>query len=436
VNCYNLHNLAEFTLTRSTGLRLFAFAACYFAQGVPIGLFIIALPAWLAEQGANAADIASLVAITGLPWAFKLIAGPFMDRFTFPAMGRRRPWLMGAQLGLTLSLLGLLAVTDPLAQLWLIVSVGFVSSVFGALQDVAVDGMAIDVLPEGERGRANAFMAAGQVAGYSAFAAINGYLLTHHGLALAAVSSTLTVGLVLILVTLLRERPGERMLPWTPGAASSRAGALERSLGQIMRDLLRVVFLPMSLLLVGIEFLSRAAGGVGLTIFPILAVQELGYSTEQYGSWMGIVGGIAAFAGLLFGPFIDRYGAKPLLLAGLGGGAAVHLAFALANAHWQNDAFVLSMLGFGQIFGQIFFVAVIATFMGLCWIKVAATQFAVYMSLANLSRSVGAALFALIAADVSSTQALYIIAGLLLLAALLLLLFDPEQHHRHMRNIK
>ena len=74
--------------------------------------------------------------------------------------------------------------------------------------------------------------------------------------------------------------------------------------------------------------------------------------------------------------------------------------------------------------------------MGLCWIKVAATQFAVYMSLANLSRSVGAALFALIAADVSSTQALYIIAGLLLLAALLLLLFDPEQHHRHMRNIK
>ena len=77
-------------LTNSIWLRMFGLAFLYTAQGVPIGLFTIALPAWLAANGASAAEVASLISITGLPWGFKLISGPFMDRFSFPAMGRRR----------------------------------------------------------------------------------------------------------------------------------------------------------------------------------------------------------------------------------------------------------------------------------------------------------------------------------------------------------
>ena len=221
------------------------------AQGVPIGLFSIALPAWLVQQGADVAEIATLAAITGLPWGFKLVAGPLMDRFTFLPMGRRRPWVLAAQIGLTLSLLSLAFVDDPLGGFWTLVAIGFVINTFAALQDVAVDGMAIDVLPENERGRANAFMAFGQVIGFSGFGALDGALLVSFGLPVVAIVSTLAVGLILLFATLVREREGEKLLPWTAGATYPRQAQPALSIAAIFRDLLRVLLLPMSLLLVG-----------------------------------------------------------------------------------------------------------------------------------------------------------------------------------------
>lgn len=104
-------------LASSRPLRFAAFTALYFAQGVPIGLLTIALPAWLAQRGLGVAEIASYQGIIGLPWGLKLISGPLMDRFSFPAMGRRRPWVLGAQAGLTLAFAGLALVADLLAQL-------------------------------------------------------------------------------------------------------------------------------------------------------------------------------------------------------------------------------------------------------------------------------------------------------------------------------
>ena len=76
-------------------------SSMYFAQGIPYGLMNIAVPAWLASQGVGAGEIASFLAIIILPWAFKLLSGPLMDRYQFLAMGRRRPWVLGAQLGMT-----------------------------------------------------------------------------------------------------------------------------------------------------------------------------------------------------------------------------------------------------------------------------------------------------------------------------------------------
>jgi len=94
------------------------------------------------------------------------------------------------------------------------------------------------------------------------------------------------------------------------------------------------------------------------------------------------------------------------------------------------------MLGVSELCGQVFFVAMIATFMGICWSKVAATQFAVYMSLANLGRSASAGLFAALAASVSSVDALYLMAGLYAGAALLLWFFNPEQHGARMAKLQ
>lgn len=414
--------------TRSTPLRMFGFSFLYLAQGVPIGLISIALPAWFAAHGVDVAQIATLAAITGLPWGFKLIAGPFMDRFSFPPMGRRRPWVMAAQAGLTMSMLSLALVSDPAEQFWSVIVIGFVINSFAAVQDVAVDGMAIDVLPERERGRANAFMAFGQVMGFSAFGALNGYLLVRYGLPMAAIVSTFAVAAVFGFIALTRERPGEKLLPWTPGEATPNEHATGRSFSKIFKDLIRVLLLPMSIILITVEFLGRASAGIAISIYPVLAVQELGYSSEDYAYWMGIMGGLSAVIGLFFGPLIDRFGSPRLLMIGLICGAISVAGFAMAESYWASTSVVLTGLIFIQLSSQLVFVAAIATFMGICWSKVSATQFAVYMSLANLSRSIGAGLFAGIAAEVTSAQALYIMAILLICAAVLLSFFNPAKH--------
>lgn len=423
-------------LSGSTRLRLSTFTLFYLAQGIPIGLFTVALPAWLAAQGASAAQVGGMVAITGLPWAFKLISGPFMDRFSFPAMGRRRPWIMAAQGALALSHLALLFVTDPLAQWQLLVLAGVLINSFAALQDVAVDGMAIDILPLDERGRANALMAFGQVVGYSGFGALGGWLLSSYGLGTTALVSGLLVGGIFAVSTAVRERAGERLLPWSEGVASKVETHTDATFSAIFRNLLRVLLLPMSLLLIGVELLSRMAAGISVGLLPVMAVQDMGYASEEYAYWFGMFSAAAAALGIFFGPLIDRFGARRLLALAMVGAALVSSTFAAATSLWQNTTFVATMLATGLIFLQAFFVSMIALFMGICWSQVAATQFAIYMSLANLSRSAGAAVYAVLAVPLGSSGMLYLMAALFIVAALLLSRFDARSHDERLAELE
>ncbi|GIS69330.1 MAG: hypothetical protein CM1200mP9_01510 [Gammaproteobacteria bacterium] len=62
-------------LTERRWLRFTAFTSYYFAQGVPIGLFSVAIPAALAEQGRTVAEVLWLAGWVNLPWALKLVVG-------------------------------------------------------------------------------------------------------------------------------------------------------------------------------------------------------------------------------------------------------------------------------------------------------------------------------------------------------------------------
>ncbi len=422
-------------LSERRWLRFGAFTACYFAQGVPIGLVTLAIPARLVELGASVADLALFTMVVTLPWALKLIAGPFMDRFTFPTMGFRRPWVLLAQGGLTLSLLGL-AFGDLQGPLIPLAIAGAVVNLFAATQDVAVDGMAIDLLHPDERGRANAFMAFGQVAGSSAYGALCSTLLLHAGLAAAALVCAITVAAIFVLVGLVRERPGERLMPWTPGQATPRAEVAKRRVLPIFRDLTKVLFLPMSLVLVAAEFVNRVRDGIAVAVFPAFAVQELGFTSEQYNYFNGMMGLGAALTGALLGTFMDRYGIKRFLLASLVIAALCHFAMGLLPDSWPNTTAVVTVACIAAASGQLVFVGFIALFMTLCWSRVAATQFAIYMSLANLSRSIGGGIFATVADDLTFAQDFIIMGVLLGGGALMLLLFNQDAHAQRLERIR
>ncbi|NJN51533.1 MAG: AmpG family muropeptide MFS transporter [Gammaproteobacteria bacterium] len=420
-------------LAQSRWLRLTSFTAFYFAQGVPIGLLTIALPAWLSERGMSLGEIAGYQAVVGLPWGFKLIAGPFMDRFSFPAMGRRRPWVMAAQGGLTLALASLAVVSDPLSQLPLVIALAFMVNAFAAVQDVAVDGMAIDVLPESERGRANALMAFGQVAGFSVFTALAGSLLSHYGMATAALCCAATVGSVFILITLVRERPGERLLPWSAGIAAVGGPLVRPTFAGIFKGLAGVLLLPMSIVLTLAEVAVRMRDGISISVQPVTATQVLGYTTVEYANLQGVMGLAVAAIGILVGPLVDRFGIKRLFLIGIGGSALTTFAFALAEPLWSNTTFVVGMAAAVALFSQVAFVCFIAAAMMICWGPVAASQFAIYMSLANLARSAGSAAFAPFADQLEPASQFLLMSALMVVAFALVLLFRPESHKARLR---
>lgn len=419
-------------------VRITTFVSLYFAQGIPIGLLDIAMPAWLSQNGFSNAQVAGFLAVVGLPWAFKLVAGPFMDRFTYPSLGRRRPWVMAAQTGLLLALLLLTIIDDPVAQLTLLTAIGFLVNSFGATQDVAVDGMAIDVVPVHERGRVNAFMAFGQVLGYSAFGALGGVLLAKFGLTVTALACASTVAVILVWITLTREREGDSYLPAflnrasavPTEAASSTRTENSITLPVVFKSLSRVLLLPMSLILFAALLLERIAGGMVLVVTPLFAVQELGYASEDFSQVYGLFGGVAAAIGLLIGPMVDRHGAKNILLVGQLVMATV-LAILSVNPSWWPEHYVaLAALALGVFFSHVIFVGIIALCMNVCWWKVAATQFSVYMAFSNLGRSIGAGLYASIAEQVSYAQVMQLAAIGFVLAAVVILLFSQERQQQ------
>ena len=417
------------TLSEHRWLRFSLFTACYFAQGVPLGLLSRAIPPRLAELGYGVSDVALVGTVVAIPWAIKLVGGPFMDRFKYPPMGFRRPWVLVAQAGLTVSLVALAFV--PLsaeASLLPLMVAGFVVNSFAATQDVAVDGMAIDVLHIDERGRANAFMGFGQSAGIAAFGALCGFLLSQWGLAAGALACAAVLAVIFVFATIVRERNGERLLPWTEGRATERPETAKRSFRAILRDLMRVMFLPMSLLLVFVEFINRVRDGIEVAVFPVFAVEQLGFTTTEYTSFTGIVVLASAVAGALLGFIIDRHGAKRFLLLALAGSAACHLVAGLLPTLWEEPKAILPLAALIYLFSQLIFVAAIALFMNLCWPRIAATQFAIYMSLANLSRTAGSGTMAAVGDHLTFAQDFLIMGALLAAAAGLLLLYDQDSH--------
>lgn len=415
---------AAFFLADSPRVRYATGSIMYFAQGIPAGLMNIALPAWLASEGISAGDIASYLAVIVLPWAFKLLSGPLMDRYEFLPMGRRRPWVLGAQLGLTLALFGLLLVERPSEQLGLLMLLGVVINIFAATQDVAVDGMAIDLTPVNEQGRLNAFMAFGKSIGWASSSAVSGVLIVSLGLGITAMVAAAVSAAVLIGFCLVLERQGERRLPWSLGEAVSEPNEAG-SIAGLFQGLNQVLWTRASVVLMTIMFFDGLVSGYGHALMPIAAINLFGYTTPEWSQQVAVMGLAGAAAALGLGPLIDRFGAKRMLMVTVAL-VALH-AFLLAETQylWQDTVYVNVMLSIWILLGPVTMVCVIALAMAICVSASSATQFAIYMSTANLGSAAGSKLYGTIAEGTSYYEA-YIFLGALTLAAMAVLLF-----HRH-----
>jgi PAT family beta-lactamase induction signal transducer AmpG len=417
-----------FILADSPRIRYAAGTMMYFAQGIPQGLLSITIPAWLASQGVSPADIGSYLAVIVLPWAFKLVTGPLMDRYQFRPMGKRRPWVLAAQFGLSLSLLSLMLIEDPVEQIGLLMMIGVLINSFAATQDVAVDGMSIDLTPVREQGRLNAFMSFGKAVGWGVTAAVSGFLLMTWGMQVTAIVASAVSAIVLLAFVAVLEREGERKLPWSAGKAAlkrQQAG----SFGAVFSGVNKVLWTRTSVVVLLIMFFDGLISGFGHALMPIAAVNLFGYTTQQWSQLVAIMGLIGAVVALSLGPVIDRIGAKRILVLTISLVGLHAVLIAQTQNMWQDTTYIRVMLSFWVLMTPVVMVCIIALAMTICSSGNSATQFAVYMSVANLGYSSGSKIYGMIA-EQSSYVDTYMMLGLLVVVLVVILYFHRHKHDR------
>ncbi len=378
-----------FALSQSRPLRYFTFGYLYLAQGVPAGFALTAIANYLTAEGVSAGSVGTFVAAVGLPWAFQFAWGPFIDRFQNSPMGRRKPWVLAAQLLAWLASLGLLLIDQPFSQLPLLAGAFFVHSLFASLQDASVDALAITIVPETERGRLNAVMRAGFLLGTGLGAALLSWLLGTQGFQAAAMMQSLFLLLTTALTVFIKEKGGDALFPWSarpPGPLPSSTVGIPQLFGQLWQGLLagRSLLLFVPILLV---YLSQS---VFIRAYSVHLIKELHWADMRLSVLSGTFGtGVVLAVVLLGGWLADRMGARRLLWRVMLGNGLYLLALSLLSPWWNQPGVASTGLTLYYLLDPALSVVAMPVLMALCRPQVAGSQFTAYMALVNLSDVAG-----------------------------------------------
>jgi MFS transporter, PAT family, beta-lactamase induction signal transducer AmpG len=121
-----------------------------FSSGLPLYLLINLLPAWLRTEGVDLKTI-GFFALIQLPYTWKFLWSPLLDRYALPLLGRRRGWMLVTQIVLLVSI-PLFGVLHPGADIWAIVALSTTVAFFSASQDIVLDAYRREILPDPELG--------------------------------------------------------------------------------------------------------------------------------------------------------------------------------------------------------------------------------------------------------------------------------------------
>jgi PAT family beta-lactamase induction signal transducer AmpG len=139
-----------------------------FSSGLPFYVLITLLPAWLRSEHVDLKSI-GLFALIQFPFNWKFLWAPLLDRYALPVVGRRRGWMLAAQLVL-FAILPLFGLLDPVRDLWSIAMLALVVAFFSATQDIVLDAFRREILADAELGlgtsiHVNAYRIAGLIPG-------------------------------------------------------------------------------------------------------------------------------------------------------------------------------------------------------------------------------------------------------------------------------
>ncbi len=351
--------------------RLLAIFLLGVSSGIPLLLVGSTLKAWLKEEGVDLSVI-GLSSLVGLPFAFKFLWAPVMDRFTLPILGRRRGWICLCQVVLCLLLFGF-SLFPPQGHLVWFLCLSLVTAFLSASQDIAIDAYRRDVLSDKELGLGASY-------------AINGYrvgLLVAGALALALADHISwhkvyqVMGVTMCLMTLVTFfAPEPQFHATAPGTLKS--AVLDPLLDFFRRNRISEILVFIVIFKIGDSMASDMFNpfflDLGFSKTEIAAIAKAG------AFWATILGGI------LGGVWILRRGILPSLWTF----GILQMVSTLSFTVLARSGHVLAILGavivFENLCSAMATSAYVALLASLCNRKFSATQYAILSSLASVPR--------------------------------------------------
>jgi MFS transporter, PAT family, beta-lactamase induction signal transducer AmpG len=391
--------------------RLAAFGGLYFSEGLPQGFANIALILEFKRRGMDDAAIGVFAGIVSLPWVWKFLIGPLVDNLHIPFFGARKQWIVATQTGMVLSLIASLFNIpffdgNSVVGLQFFTALIFLHNFCSASQDVAIDSLACNTLPDSERGTANGLMfgcaEAGRIVGGYGVIYLNDQIGNF-----ALSCGIVPIGLAMILygvITLIREKSASQArkdgdLP-SPPEGTSGVGALKAQLSDYIITSFKTI-LASNQGRLGLLIAILPAGGVLLgSIVSTTMAPILGMSNKEI-SQLGLVSAVVWFVSCLVGgPLSDKIGRRRAvaifglcsILPGLWIGwqmkqAGFDYSIKTGEGTWARQDNLISfwwigMLGF-QVFNGMAFGSRAAFFMDIVNPKIAGTHFTAFMALSN-----------------------------------------------------
>ncbi|HJS02410.1 MAG TPA: MFS transporter [Variovorax sp.] len=359
-----------------------------FSAGLPLLLVLGTLSFRLREAGIDRTTIGYLSWV-GLAYGFKWVWAPLVDRLPVPPLttllGRRRGWLLLAQLTVMAGLVGM-AFNDPRAGLAPLVWCALLVAFGSATQDIALDAFRI----ESAATRKQAALAAAYQTGYrlamiwagagvlwiAAWAELAGSAGYQDGAwktAYLAMAASMAVG---VLTVLLSPEPARVALPKAKNAAEWLEGVLIEPFADFFRRYRWQAALILAL--IAVYRISDVVMGIMANPFYV----DMGFTKDEVATVSKIYGVVMTLAGAFVGGVLSmRLGVMRVLMLGAVLSAASNLLFAgLASRGHDLTALVL-VVSADNLAGGIASAAFIAYLSSLTNVSYSATQYALFSSL-------------------------------------------------------
>ncbi len=414
--------------------RLLAILFMGFSSGLPVPLTLGTLSFWLAQSGVSRTAI-GLFALVGIPYTFKFLWSPLVDRMRLPLLtrwlGRRRSWALFLQTALAAAILAL-GFGDPAAGAARMAAIAVLVAFLSASQDIVIDAYRIELLKPEQQGAGAAATQWGYRFGMIAAGAGALYASAFGGwhFAYALMAALMGVGMITVWLTPEPDAPVA-----SPTATGSR---LRRMLDWLELAVIapfgdffgRGAWVPILLFIVLYKFGDALAGVMANPLYV-----SLGFTASEVASISKIFGVIATMIGVaLGGAAAARWGLFPsLLICGVLQNASTLMYAALAMAG-HDDVMLALSIATENVTGGMGSAAFVAYLSGLCSREFTATQYALLSSLALVGRTILASSGGWLADHLGWTS-FFVIATFAGLPGLLMLLWLMRGKHARHENV-